>query len=65
MDNKNQSIKKPMLQGVAVISIFYVIEIVMVYLNLFPDNNVLLLDNLLLLFLNIYLPYLYLKELIG
>lgn len=35
-----------MLQGVAVISIFYVIEVAMFYLNLFPDNNVLLLVDI-------------------
>ena len=44
MDNKEKTaaIRRPMIQALIVIAVFYAIEIALVYLNVFPDNNVLL-----------------------
>lgn len=44
--NKKQAIRKPVIQAAIIIGIFYAIEIAMVYLNLFPDNNVLLMIDI-------------------
>ena len=41
MDNK-KAITKPVIHAAIVLAVFYVIEIVLVYLNVFPDYNMLL-----------------------
>lgn len=40
--NRKQEIRKPVIQASVIIGIFYAIEVAMVYLNLFPDYNVLI-----------------------
>lgn len=39
---EKREIKKQIIQAVVIMLAFYVIEIIMVYLDLFPDNNILL-----------------------
>ena len=46
--DKTQAIRKPIIQAAIIIGIFYAIEVAMVYLNLFPDYNVLLLADIVL-----------------
>ena len=41
MDNR-KAITKPVIHAAIVLAVFYAIEIAMVYLNIFPDYNVLL-----------------------